>query len=267
MNSKRIILGILFLFFSVSIFPQTYKYSNPVTDAKLLKQFIQSNIVYPEKSIKNKQEGKVEISFVTDKTGNVTSSTIEKSVSPEINTEALRIFKLILWQPAYIDGIAVEGNNTFSIDFNIKKYNKWVKRRTYKSIYIDYPIDTTNIIYSEKNLDSIPEAKLDNTHKILYNYVYSQIKYPSQAIELQIEGRVEIEFIIETNGLTSNYVINESVGGGCTNEALRIINELQWKPGFKDGLAVRSEKVMFIEFRLSSIKSGQHMPRQSNSGF
>ena len=93
------------------------------------------------------------------------------------------------------------------------------------------------------------------------------MNYPQQAAELEIEGKVELYFIVETNGLPSNLIVKKTVGGGCTNEAIRIINELKWQAGFKNNIAVRSRKIMFIEFKLSNINSGKYITSQTNSGF
>ena len=233
---------------------------------KMLKDFFMYHLIYPESSFNNNDEGIVEIAFSTNTNGDVLSSEIISSVSPDIDREALRLFNLIIWQPALKYGIKVKGEDVLNINFNKKKYKKVVKRRAYADIITSYIKDTSYAIYNEKVLDSIAKPILPDGCSILYDYVYKQMKYPQQAVELEIQGKVEICFIIETNGLPSNFVVNKSVGGGCTREALRIVKNLKWQPGFKNKLAVRSRKTMFIEFRLTSVKSGTHVPNQSNSG-
>lgn len=263
----RFILSVLFLTIFASVtFAQTTRPPVVLMGNNMLKDFLQTHLVYPEKSLINNIEGTVEIKFNADINGVVTYREIISSVDPEINKEALRLFNLIIWQPALKYGIPVSGQDIFSINFKIKKYNKAVKRRGYQEIITDYSTDTSNIIFNKKVLDSVPKSILPEGCNNLYDYVYKQMKYPQQAAELEIEGKVEIYFIIETNGLASNFVVSQSVGGGCTGEALRIVKDIKWKPGFKNGLAVRSKKTMFIEFRLSNIKSGKHVPNQSNSG-
>lgn len=247
-------------------FTQTTRPPTPLMGNNMLKEFFLYHLNYPEESLENSIEGKVEIAFSVDINGNVTSKEIVLSVTKELDREALRLFKMIIWQPALKYGIQVSGTDIFDVNFKIKKYNKAVKRREYTKIATNYSVDSSYKIYNLRVLDSIPKPLLSNGYNNLYNYVYDQIKYPQRATELEIEGKVEICFIIEANGLGSNFIVKQSVGGGCTSEALRIIKDIKWRPGFKDKLAVRTKKIMFIEFRLSNINSGKHIPNQSNSG-
>lgn len=258
-----VFISIIFLSKS---FTQTTRPPTPLMGNNMLKEFFLYHLIYPEKSLENNIEGLVEIAFSVDINGIVTTKKIVSSVTEEVDKEALRLFNMIIWQPALKYGIKVSGADVFSINFKIKKYNKAVRRRGYKKILTNFSIDTSYKIYNLKVLDSIPKPLLSNGYNYLYSYVYNQIKYPQQAAELEIEGKVEICFIIETNGLSSNFIVKQSVGGGCTGEALRIVKSIKWRPGFKNKLAVRTKKVMFIEFRLSNIKSGKHVPNQSNSG-
>jgi len=235
-------------------------------DNKAMKEFLQMHLVYPASDLMAKKQGKVEISFTTDTEGKVISHKIVSSVSEGIDKEAIRLFKLILWKPALSSGIAVVGSDIFSINFNTKKYKKTVKRRGYDEFILTYVADTSNRIFSEKKVDTIAKPQLPDNCSSLNTYIYKQMKYPPQAVELGIEGKVQISFIIETNGLPSNLTINQTVGGGCTEEAIRIIQGIKWQPAFKNGKAVRSRKSMFIEFRLSDIGNSNYVPNQTNSG-
>ena len=75
------------------------------------------------------------------------------------------------------------------------------------------------------------------------------MKYPDQAKEFEISGTVKLSFIIETNGKASNIVIENSVGGGCDNEAVRLMQNLLWIPGVKDGKLVRVKTTQDITFQ------------------
>ncbi len=233
----------------------------------MLKQFLETHIVYPVAALKSKAEGKVVINFTADEDGKIVNRAIEQSPSSLLDTEALRLFDLIEWNPALADGAAKKGSGELTIDFKIKKYNKAVKRRGYKEIARSYPIDSSLRIYSRKELDTVAQSALAGGNKNLYSYIYSQMQYPKQASDLNIEGRVELSLIIEKNGLPSNIVVNQTVGGGCTEEAVRITNTIKWNPAIKNGLAVRSRQKLFIEFRLDGNNGGEYIPNQTNSGF
>jgi protein TonB len=85
------------------------------------------------------------------------------------------------------------------------------------------------------------------------HYLSTHLRYPVYAQENDIQGPVVVSFIVNENGKVSNASIVQSTGGGCDEEALRIINSMpDWKPGRQNGIPV---KVMFslkIIFRLQS---------------
>lgn len=267
MKPKLILTFFIVVIISSKILAQTTMLPTPLMGNKMLKEFLKMHLVYPDSDLNNKKQGTVKIAFTTNVNGDVVSRLFISSVSNNIDAEALRLFRLIIWQTAFEYGIPVTGTNVFTVNFNIKKYAKTIKRRSYGIIETDYPTDTSYLIYKESQLDTLSKPKLPKGCNNLHAHVYKQMKYPQQAAELEIDGKVEISFIIEVNGLPSNFNVIKAVGGGCTNEAMRIINELRWQPGFKNGFAVRSKKTMFIEFKLSSILSGTHIPSQTNSGF
>ena len=84
----------------LSLRAQSLTFPKPWGGKRELKEFIKGEMVYPEKALREKTEGTVEFSFVVNKDGSVSDLKIVRSVSPEIDNEALRIFKKILWEPA-----------------------------------------------------------------------------------------------------------------------------------------------------------------------
>ena len=248
-------------------FAQSSRNPIPKMNKKMYKHFLETNCVYPENSLKAGEEGTVEINFYTDKSGNVISKRIIKSVNNELDKEALRLFNLIEWEPVLDYGIPIEGNASFELTFKVKKYNKILKRRTNFPKKLDLAYDTSYHIYGIKQIDTIAEPILPSGINNLYKYIYSEMHYPKQAVELGIEGKVIINFVIETSGLPSNIIVEQTVGGGCTEEALRIVSDIKWVAAIKNGKVVRSRKQLFIEFRLALDGNGNYIPNQTNSGF
>ena len=63
-------------------------------------------------------------------------------------------------------------------------------------------------------------------------YIYKNLKYPQEAIEKSVYGKVFLTFVIEKDGLISNVSILRGIGGGCDEEAIRIIENMpKWRPG------------------------------------
>lgn len=83
-------------------------------------------------------------------------------------------------------------------------------------------------------LDQMPE--FPGGFKALFDFMYTNLQYPSEAIKKEIEGVVYVKFIVDEFGNVSNPVVVRSIGGGCDEEAVRIINLMpQWNPGAENG--------------------------------
>ncbi|HXB40208.1 MAG TPA: energy transducer TonB [Bacteroidia bacterium] len=77
------------------------------------------------------------------------------------------------------------------------------------------------------------------------------IKYPREAIENDIQGKVGVNFIIDENGKVVEAKIINKLGYGCDEEVLRVIKlMLDWKPGKMGGKAVRVSFKQAVDFRL-----------------
>ena len=86
-----------------------------------------------------------------------------------------------------------------------------------------------------------------------YKYVGENLKYPRMAKNNSIEGRVYIEFVVEKDGSLTDIKTLKGIGGGCDEEACRIIGGApNWIPGKQRGNPVRVKMVIPILFRLES---------------
>lgn len=85
----------------------------------------------------------------------------------------------------------------------------------------------------------------------LYKYLGNSIKYPPLAKESGIQGRVFVNFVVEPNGTISNVKVLRGIGGGCDEEAIRVVQAMPtWKPGKQRGKAVRVSYNLPIKFTL-----------------
>ena len=83
-------------------------------------------------------------------------------------------------------------------------------------------------------------------------YLKDNLKYPQLARESGIDGTVYIEFIVERDGSISKPVIKRDIGGGCGDEALRVVKSMpKWAPGKQRGKPVRTQFVLPIKFILN----------------
>ncbi|NOX45513.1 MAG: M56 family metallopeptidase [Chlorobi bacterium] len=82
-------------------------------------------------------------------------------------------------------------------------------------------------------------------------YLVENIRYPEVAQKNGIQGRVFITFVVEEDGYLSNVKVLRGIGGGCDEEAVRVIENMpKWEPGKQNGKAVRVQFNMPIMFKL-----------------
>ena len=82
-------------------------------------------------------------------------------------------------------------------------------------------------------------------------YLASHINYPAAAREANIQGRVGITFVVNEDGTITDAKVARGIGGGCDEEALRVIRAMpKWKPGKQNGVALKVLFTQVITFRL-----------------
>jgi periplasmic protein TonB len=85
-----------------------------------------------------------------------------------------------------------------------------------------------------------------------YDFVRENMKYPGAAKRMDIEGKVFVQFIVEKDGSLTNVLAIKGIGGGCDEEAVRVVSAAaKWNAAKQRGKAVRQRMVLPITFILS----------------
>lgn len=85
----------------------------------------------------------------------------------------------------------------------------------------------------------------------IYKFLARNIKYPTEAMRDDVEGKVIVTFTVSDKGRIRNPQVIQSLGGGTDEEALRVVlNMPSWKPAKQNGRPVAMEYVLPIEFML-----------------
>jgi protein TonB len=85
----------------------------------------------------------------------------------------------------------------------------------------------------------------------LFKYLGKNIKYPAMARDAGISGRVFVTFVVEKNGDIKDCKVLRGIGGGCDEEALRVVKKMpNWKAGQQRGKPVRVQFNLPIFFNL-----------------
>jgi len=224
-----------------------------------LKWLLQNELNYPETALKNKTEGKVVLSFIVDKeTGVPRNLKVVKSVSKELDNEAIRLHNMLLYLPAYFKD---DHYNTLTIKFSTKTYKKYCKRRGYTTIDLTNPaIDYSNKVYKDNELTTKPQAIFSDSLETLGRFTYRNLQYPSGTLKLNITGIVKLSFVIEPTGRITNIRVLEGVGGGATDEAKRILKLVKWEAGMIKSKKVRTSKQFEVDFNLSNGSGIEYVP-------
>jgi len=98
-------------------------------------------------------------------------------------------------------------------------------------------------------VESMPEYP--GGEPALYKYLAENIKYPQMAKESGIQGRVFVTFVVERDGKVTDVRVLRGIGGGCDEEAIRVVNNMpKWSPGKQRGKSVRVQYNLPVKFTL-----------------
>ncbi len=80
----------------------------------------------------------------------------------------------------------------------------------------------------------------------------TNMNYPDKAMENEISGTVLITFFIDKNGKATDHSVQEGIGGGCDEEALRVVKKIpdNWLPGILNGQLVTAKYTFKVKFML-----------------
>ncbi len=83
------------------------------------------------------------------------------------------------------------------------------------------------------------------------SFLQQNIRYPEEAKELGIQGRVFVTFVVEVDGSITDVRVLRGIGGGCDEEAVRVVKAMpKWVPGKQRGVPVRVQFNLPIKFTL-----------------
>ncbi|WP_455632077.1 TonB family protein [Parabacteroides sp.] len=205
--------------------------SFPGGDAELLK-YIAANIKYPKESQDNGEQGRVICSFIVGRDGSVNNPEVLRGVTPLLNEEAVRVINTMpRWNPGMQRGKAVAVKYTVPITFRLKSPVEETKEETLTVV------------------DVMPQYP-GGDHELL-KFIAQSIKYPTDAQEAGVQGRVICSFVVDKKGNIVEPKIIRGIDPSLDAEALRVIGMMpRWTPGRQDGKTVRVLYTVPITFRL-----------------
>lgn len=191
---------------------------------------LQDNISYPELAKKAGVQGRVYIRFIVNKNGDVENAEVIRGIGSGADEEALRVVREAKFSPGMQDGNPVRVQYAIPVFFRLGTESE-------NSSSTSAKVHTT--------ADEMPKLK-GGLEQVMRN-----IKYPEMAKEAGIEGTVYVQFVVNENGNVEDAKVIRSIGGGADEEALRVVREATFEPGYQDGKPIRVQYSIPIQFKLS----------------
>ncbi len=97
-----------------------------------------------------------------------------------------------------------------------------------------------------------PEAQYPGGTDSLKKDLSEALVYPDSAIKSGVEGRVYLEFVINTTGTISNITVLKGIGFGCDEAAIVAVKQLkQFIPAECNGEKVKQRFRLPVKFTLN----------------
>jgi TonB family protein len=91
----------------------------------------------------------------------------------------------------------------------------------------------------------------------MMNFINSHIKFPKEAYEKGISGKVVVQFVVTKQGKISHIKVIKRIGGGCDEEVVRIVKLFpDWIPGQLSGKTIN----VYCSIPVSFKKEGKTIP-------
>ena len=222
---------------------------------KALMEYIGKNIVYPVEAKEKEIQGRVFINFVIEKDGSVSTVKVLRGIGGGCDEEAVRaVSSLPKWKPGIQKGKPVRVSYQIPILFKLDNAQKAQDQDPKKEKQMVGEVEKMVPYGPDKNgvyqiVEEMPQYPGGET--AMMEYVAKNVVYPKEAQEKGISGRVFVGFIVEKDGSIGEVKLLRGIGGGCDEEAIRVIKGMpKWKPGKQEGKPVRVSYQMPINFKL-----------------
>lgn len=220
-----------------------------------------SNIQYPGEAVAKKIQGNTVINFSV-KHGKINNATVVNELGDGCDEEVIaRIM-------GYSDFIQKDGNYSIRVSFRLQGADTEFKNQ-------NVSVNSDNELSSIVIQGYMPPE--DESNKTVYNFVAvakaptypggmdkfykflsQNIKYPTAAIDNEIQGKVHMSFTVEKDGSLTDIKIERKLGYGTDEEAIRVVKlSKRWNPGIQNGRPVRVKYNVPIMFSFSTPKSVQ----------
>ncbi|WP_210521046.1 energy transducer TonB [Hymenobacter terricola] len=226
----------------------------PLGGTEKYAQFLADHQRYPATAMQQGIQGTVKVSFVVEKTGTVNEVKVEAPVAPELDAEAIRLIKSgPQWTPAKHRNQVVRQRVVVPVSFVMSPGSETVvlpgKERPITTSAADIAAsahpDRPAVVAPDR-----PTQPVGGT-QVFFDWIEKNQQYPLLARQRKIEGKVLVEFMVQTDGRLTDARVVKKLGSGLDDEALRLIKTApKWEPATFQGKPIKQKMVLPVLFQL-----------------
>ena len=227
----------------------------PLGGTEKYAKFLADHQKYPTSAMQRGIQGTVPVSFIVEKTGTVNEVKVDKPLAPELDAEAIRLIKSgPKWTPAKHRNQVVRQRVVVPVSFLMSPGST----TTVGGPATVRPITTSAAdIAASANPDrpavvppDKPAQPVGGT-QTFFDWIEKNQKYPLQARQRKIQGKVMVEFIVLPDGSLTDARVIRKMGSGLDDEALRLIRTApKWQPAVFQGKPIKQKMVLPVLFQL-----------------
>ena len=250
-----------------------------------LYQFIAENMRYPQEAKERGITGRVFVTFVVEKDGSTGDIKVLRDIGGGCGEEAVRVVGMMpKWKPGKQQGEPVRTQFNLPVVFNLSEQESsanadFAQTPDEVDEVLDvieeepmFPAGLFNLSEPKSSANEASAQTLDRVDQVflvveedpqypggreaMSQFLAKNIRYPQEAKERGITGRVFVTFVVEKDGSVGNIKVLRDIGGGCGEEAVRVVGMMpKWKPGKQLGKPVRTQYNLPVVFNLSEQES------------
>lgn len=214
------------------------------TDAQI-ETSLAEHLEYPDAARQAGVDGFVIVRFVVDEKGKAIEHTVDEDPGYGMAEAAIKaVKKLGKWVPGRNRGEAVKVRMTVPVKFKMPEV------KTEEKTVMPDVHDVVEQMPRYEGCDGTDDTAARNcTHQSIAKFIRSNLRYPEAAQKQNVSGTVIVKFIITETGAVTDPVVEEGLGAGCDEEALRLVQAMpQWTPGMQGGKPVKVRMKLPFQF-------------------
>lgn len=214
------------------------------TDAQI-EASLAEHLEYPDAAKQAGVDGFVIVRFVVDEKGKAIDYAVDEDPGYGMGEAAIKaVKKLGKWVPGRNRGETVKVRMTVPVKFKMPTV------KTKETPVMPDVHDFVEQMPRYQGCEGTDDAAARNcTHQSIAKYIRANLKYPEVAQKQNVSGAVIVTFIITETGMITDPKVEESLGAGCDEEAIRLVKAMpQWTPGVQDGKPVKVRMKLPFQF-------------------